>query len=448
MMKGANVAVPLAAVRVEMGWQSGPGVPDADASALLLAGGKVRSDNDFVFYNQPAHPSGAVRHEGKQRGAQIIDVLAVQLDRVEPQIDTIVIAASADGGTFAQFHGLYVRLLDPANGAEIARFDSTGATSETAFVLGELYRRQDAWKFRAVGQGYDTGLSGLATDFGISVDDDPAPTPTPAPAPAPTLPPTHVAAPPPTPASPPTPTPPPAPAPPRAPAPPPHTPGAAPQAQPPRPASNSPISMTKLSLTKDEPSVSLTKRGATSGTMRVNLNWSSGKQGLFGTRRGAAIDLDLCCMWELANGNKGLVHAVGSFGSLDAEPYVRLDKDDRTGSAATGENLDINLDHIADFRRLLVYATIYAGAPDLRGVEATATLYPVGSAPIEMNVGGCTDNSKAIVLALIENVGGELVVRREGVFVRPPVDPPRWVNKAVDQAYGWGLSWVPAKGKS
>src|SRR5690606_22267339 len=120
MMKGANVAVPLAAVRVELGWQSGPGVPDADASALLLAGGKVRSDDDFVFYNQPAHPSGAVRHEGKQQGAQVIDLLAVQLDRVEPQIDTIVIAASADGGTFAPFHGLYVRLLDPAKGAEIA----------------------------------------------------------------------------------------------------------------------------------------------------------------------------------------------------------------------------------------------------------------------------------------------------------------------------------------
>ncbi|WP_369023166.1 TerD family protein [Nocardia cyriacigeorgica] len=439
MMKGANVAVPQAAVRVELGWRSGPGVPDADASALLLAGGKVRSDNDFVFYNQPAHPSGAVRREGKQPGAQVIDVLAVQLDRVEPQIDTIVIAASADGGTFAQFHGLYVRVLDSANGTEIARFDSTGATSETAFVLGELYRRQGGWKFRAVGQGYDTGLSGLATDFGISVDDDPAPSPRSAPTPAPAHPPT------PTPAPLPAPTPAPPPAPTPAPPPPPATAMQAPTQ--PR-GSNRSISMTKLSLTKDEPSVSLTKRGATSGTMRVNLNWSSGKQGLFGTRRGAAIDLDLCCMWELANGNKGLVHAVGSFGSLDAEPYVRLDKDDRTGSAATGENLDINLDHIADFRRLLVYATIYAGAPDLRGVEATATLYPVGSPPIEMNVGGCTDNSKAIVLALIENVGGELVVRREGVFVRPPVDPPRWVNKAVDQAYGWGLSWVPAKGKS
>ncbi|WP_147144157.1 TerD family protein, partial [Nocardia ninae] len=174
MTKGSNVPVPMAAVRIELGWQSGPGVPDADASALLLAAGKVRNDNDFVFYNQPAHPSGAVRHEGKQQGPTVLDVLSADLSRVEAPIDTIVIAASADGGTFGQFHGLYVRLVDPGSGAEVARFDSTGATTETAFVLGELYRRQGGWKFRAVGQGYAAGLAGLATDFGISVDDAPA----------------------------------------------------------------------------------------------------------------------------------------------------------------------------------------------------------------------------------------------------------------------------------
>src|SRR6476469_10417711 len=125
MMKGANVAVPMSSVRVELGWQSGPGVPHADASALLLVSGKVRSDSDFVFYNQPNHPSGAVRHEGKRPGPTVIDTLSVNLAPVESPIDTIVIAASADGGTFGQFHGLYVRVLDAVSGAEAARFDST-----------------------------------------------------------------------------------------------------------------------------------------------------------------------------------------------------------------------------------------------------------------------------------------------------------------------------------
>lgn len=172
IQKGMNVPVPAPVVRVELGWGTGPGVPDADASALLLEGGKVRSDEDFVFYNQPVHASGAVRHEGKRaEGPTVTDVLTVDLGRVEAAVETVVLAASADGGSFGQVPGLHIRVVDAGSGAEIARFESEDATVETAFVLGELYRRQGAWKFRAVGQGYDSGLVGLATDFGISVEE-------------------------------------------------------------------------------------------------------------------------------------------------------------------------------------------------------------------------------------------------------------------------------------
>ncbi|NMN98775.1 TerD family protein [Antrihabitans stalactiti] len=420
MQKGTNLAVPVPAVWVELGWQAGPGMPDADASALLLVHGKVRSDNDFVFYNQPTHPSNAVRHEGKHRGQTVVDVLSVSLSAVEPQVDTIVIAASADGGTFGQFRGLYVRVLDAATGGEIARFDSTDATSETAFVLGELYRRQGAWKFRAVGQGYATGLAGLARDFGITVDDAPAPPPPPPPPPIRPEFPRHVSPPPPPP----------------------------PYAQPPR----QPVSLAKVTLTKEAPAVSLTKQGATSGTMRVNLNWAArpgAAKGLFGKRRaGVDLDLDLCCLWELTDGSKGCIHALGDFGALDRPPFIKLDKDDRTGGNVAGENLDINLDFTAKFRRILVFAEIYDGAPDFRGVHATATLYPVNSAPIEMMVDDCYDASRNVVLALIENINGELVVRREGRFILPPPDKVRWGKVNVDKAYGWGLDWVATKGKS
>ncbi|MCF3148219.1 TerD family protein, partial [Streptomyces platensis] len=163
MLKGSNVPVPVPAVRVELGWQTAPGAPDVDASALLLVSGKVRDDGDFVFYNQAAHASGAVRHEGKRpAGGAMTDCLAVDLAAVEPAVDTVVLAASADGGSFGSVPGLYIRVLDAAGGAELARFDSQDAGTETAFVLGELYRRQGGWKFRAVGQGYATGLAGLA----------------------------------------------------------------------------------------------------------------------------------------------------------------------------------------------------------------------------------------------------------------------------------------------
>ncbi|MFF2088045.1 TerD family protein [Nocardia sp. NPDC058176] len=472
MMKGANVAVPASAVRVELGWQSGPGVPDADASALLLAGTKVRSDDDFVFYNQAAHPSGAVRYEGKQQGPTVVDALSVNLVQVESDIEKIVLAASADGGTFGQFHGLYIRIVDAANGAEVARFDSTGATTETAFVLGELYRRQGAWKFRAVGQGYDTGLAGLATDFGISVDDAPAaPTPPPAPqfAPPP-APPAPQFAPPAQPYAPPAP---PAHQP-YAPPPPPHAPAGQPQFAPPPPGqpyapppqaqpqfapppppsapqpTGAPVNLAKLSLTKESPSVSLTKHGATGGAMRVNLNWTSmaASGGLFGKLRGKNIDLDLCCFYELSNGAIGSVRALDRrFGALYEPPFIHLDQDDRTGASVTGENLSINLDHTQAFRRILVFASIYDGATDFRNVHATVTLYPVNSAPIEMTLDGCTDNSRDAVLAVLDNVNGELVVRREGAFVRPPAGQPGGGVIEIARLYNWDFGFQAGRGK-
>ncbi|MFG1854837.1 TerD family protein [Actinomadura geliboluensis] len=488
MQKGANTAVPVPSVRVELGWQAGPGVPDADASALLVTeSGRVRSDDDFVFYNQPAHGSGAVRHDGKQQGPTVLDVLSVDLNRVEPAIDKIVIAASSDGGTFGQFQGLYVRVVDAAGGAEVARFDSQGATSETAFVLGELYRRQGTWKFRAVGQGYDSGLAGLATDYGISVDDPgqaapppPAP-PQPAQPQAPAQP--QYAPPPPPPGGqyvppPPggqyTPPPPPgqyAPPPPPgqyAPPPPPPAPGqyapppppggqyAPPPpgqyAPPPPPAGAAPQQQGgKISLTKNAPSVSLTKHGATGGHMRVNLNWTAregvAKGRLGKRRRGVDLDLDLCCLWELQDGRKGIIHAIGDMGALERAPFIKLDKDDRTGAIESGENLHINLDHTKDFKRILVFAEIYDGADDFRGLDAIATLFPVGAPPIDMRMDDCVDASRDAVLALIENVNGELVVRREGRFILPPPGRPRWGKMAVDQAYAWNLEWVASRGK-
>ena len=188
MSKGSNVTVASAALRVELHWTPGPGVPVVDASALLVTGtGKVRSDADFVFYNQPRHASGAVRHLGKHSG---VDAVSVGTGELEAAIDKVVVAASSDGGTFGQVPGLHLRVVDTSggpDGPEVLRFDITDATSETAFVFGEVYRRGSDWKFRAVGQGYATGLAGLAAEFGISVDDDAASQANPTPPRAPAL---------------------------------------------------------------------------------------------------------------------------------------------------------------------------------------------------------------------------------------------------------------------
>ncbi|MER6629435.1 TerD family protein [Streptomyces sp. NPDC000987] len=438
MPKGSNTPVPTTALRVELGWRGGPGVPDADASALLLVGGKVRSDGDFVFYNQPLHASGAVRHEGKRNAAGgVTDTLLVDLARVEPAIETVVVAASADGGTFGRVPGLYIEVRDAARGGVVARFDSAGASVETAFVLGEFYRRQGAWKFRAVGQGYGSGLEGLATDYGITVD-EPQHAARPA-APAPAAPPVPPPVTMPPPVAPPVTMPPPV-APPVTMPPPP---------QPAVPAA--PVRLTKVTLTKAAPAVSLTKQGGTSGAMRVNLNWQVRKQfSGWGSKRGRAVamhsdlDLDLCALYELTDGSKGVVQALGNaFGSLHQPPYIHLDGDDRTGAVETGENLTVNLDHKHAFRRILVFVTIYEGARSFADLHATVTLHPQFGAAIDFSLDECTVPSPVCALALITNTGQDLVVQREARYLVPErgVSPQR----TVDHAYGWGMNWTPGR---
>ncbi|WP_203660860.1 TerD domain-containing protein [Streptomyces sp. NBC_01558] len=442
MSKGSNVPVPTSTLRVELGWRPGPGVPDADASALLLVNGKVRSDGDFVFYNQPAHTSGAVRHEGKRTAdGQVTDALLVDLPRLEPVIEKVVLAASADGGSFGRVPGLYIRVLDARDGTEVARFDSADATVETAFVLGEFYRRQGAWKFRAVGQGYGSGLEGLATDYGITVDEPQHA----APAPAPPSPATRVQGPPP-PVAPPVTVPPPV-APPVT-MPPPQ----APPAHPWQPAAPPvPVRLTKVTLTKEAPSVSLSKQGGTSGALRVNLNWQVRKQfSGWGSKRGRAVamhadlDLDLCALYELSDGRKGVVQALGNaFGALHQPPYIHLDGDDRTGAVDTGENLSINLDHKQDFRRILIFVTIYEGARSFADLHATVTLQPLNGAPIDFSLDECTVPSTVCALALISSNGSDLVVQREARYLVPErgVSPQR----TIDHVYGWGMNWTPGR---
>ncbi|WP_030910286.1 TerD family protein [Streptomyces sp. NRRL F-5126] len=185
MTKGSNVPLGVRGVRAVLRWTPGTGIPDVDASALLLGhDGRVRSDEDFVFYNQPRHPSGAVRRlSKKQRPDGLTDSVEADLAALDPSVDQVLLAASSDGEPFGHVRDLRILLYDTAapEGEPVAVFDVHPETGEeTAIICGELYRRGDGWKFRAVGQGYPTGLVGLATAFGVSVDEtDPATAPAP-----------------------------------------------------------------------------------------------------------------------------------------------------------------------------------------------------------------------------------------------------------------------------
>jgi stress response protein SCP2 len=188
MLKGSNVPLDASAVRAVLRWLPGPGVPDVDVSALLLGtDDRVRSDEDFVFYNQPRHPSGLVWRLGKKRTADgLTDAVQTDLAGLAPSLQRVLIIASAEDVPFEQVKGLRILLYDAAGGVgdePLAYFDIKPETgTETALICGELYRRGEGWKFRALGEGYSDGLVGLATDFGISVDEnEPAPDSAPSP---------------------------------------------------------------------------------------------------------------------------------------------------------------------------------------------------------------------------------------------------------------------------
>ncbi|MFF0504096.1 TerD family protein [Streptomyces fimicarius] len=181
MVKGANVGLAtlsedVGSVVVSLGWSSATGEGDADVSVLLLDGdGKVRSDVDFCFYNNPVAGNGSVQLLGKTPTADgSEDRISFDLDAVPQEIDKVVVAASRYAGSrFGELDDLRLTLADSA-GDGLVRFAVEGADDVSAVIFGELYRRSGEWKFRAVGQGYASGLAGLATDYGVDIDDDAA----------------------------------------------------------------------------------------------------------------------------------------------------------------------------------------------------------------------------------------------------------------------------------
>ncbi|GAA5064135.1 AIM24 family protein [Nocardia callitridis] len=144
-----------------------------DVSALLLGtDGRVRADADFVFFNQPAAPGVTYRHG---RGAG--DMVDVRTGEVPADVDKVVVTASLDGSGPTTFAGADTLVATIGSTSGTLTFPMAGLSTETAVVCVEIYRRQGAWKVRAVGQGYDNGLAGIATAFGVNIDDEPQPAP-------------------------------------------------------------------------------------------------------------------------------------------------------------------------------------------------------------------------------------------------------------------------------
>ena len=393
--KGGNCPIDVATVRAVLSWNGGPGVPDVDASALLLQqSGRVSSDVDFIFYNQPQHPSGAVRHLGKQGTADAVDVDVAALPAT---VDRVVLAASADGGVFGQVPGLRLTLSDAESGTPIAVYDMT-AGEETAILSGELYRRNDTWKFRAVGQGYASGLAGLATDFGISVGDDPAP----------------AAAPPPPPVAPPaappyqgTPMPPPPP-----PGPAPQFPGTQPPPPPP-PAANAPVNLDKgrVSLVKGS-RVSLVKSGAPPlARVTMGLGWDP-------ARGRGNIDLDASVIaFDQTGKEREIVYFAHKKGFKGA---IRHQGDNLTGKGdGDDEKIDVDLTALPpDITTLVFTITSFRGQRFTEVANAFCRLIDAtsGAELVRYNLSESEPATAVLITALRRTPNGSWEMRALGEF--------------------------------
>jgi tellurite resistance protein TerA len=211
-----------------------------------------------------------------------------------------------------------------------------------------------------------------------------------------------------------------------------------------------PVSLSKVTLTKQAPTVSLTKNGSGGGILRVNLNWTakpaapSGGGFLKRMAAGAApaTDLDLGCLYEFMDGTKGVVQALGnSFtarGSFSPQPVIWLDGDDRSGSVSGGENLHVDLAQSKNIRRILVFAQIYEGAANWAAAAGVVTLFPTGGPEVEIQLDEHDPKSRLCAVALFENVNGELSVRREVRYIHGS-------QRTLDEQYGWGMQWTAGR---
>ncbi len=394
LVAGANCPVPREKLHVEVLLSPAQVTgAEVDISAFALtASGKVRGDEDMVFYGQPRPGNGSVAFVANSAGRA---EFSVDLPNVLASIEKIAFTATIHENrtNFGAFSSLQITVKNAAGQAVLQATLPANGMVESALILGELYLRQGQWKFRAVGQGFAGGLKPLAEHFGVEISDTPAPA---------------AAAPPPEPSP-----------------------------------AKKPISLSKVTLDKAKPRVSLEKKTEGFGEIRINLNWNRDSQpaaksggmlgGLFGGGS-KTVDLDVGCLYEQRDGTISAIQALGNrFGSFRSDPFIELKGDDRTGAITDGEWLHINGQQWSTIKRVLVYAFIYEGAPNWSQTDGVITIYVPNEPPLEIRL---TEGGNALgmcAVVLLENVNGALQVNREVRYFKG--------HQEMDQAYRWGLNW-------
>ncbi len=383
------------------------------AAYRLTSSGKVRGDGDMIFYGQTRSDDGSVSFRGHDSDG----FFDINLPAQANEIEKIALAFSSNQ-TLSQLGDVDIQVLQGSQVLITCQLSSAGR-DEKAIILAECYRRQGNWKFRFIAQGFNGGLKPLSEHFGVEIADE-APEQNQSQSQAINT----------------------------------QKPNRSTQSNgnqntaqsnpPPIPASPS-VNLSKITLTKNQSSINLTKRDDF-GKIAVNLNWNqrpnadkaAPKKGLLGDlfkqRGSGGIDLDIGAMVHLKNGEKTLIQALGNrFGNLDGSPFVLLRADDRTGQVSDGEWLDINGQQWSQIQEVFIFAFIYEGVPNWAQTDGVVTIHVPGQPPIETRLTEGAGNAPMCAIARLVNQQGSINVERINQYFNG--------HKEMDKAFNWGFSW-------
>lgn len=407
LLAGGNAGIDSSQIQVDIEWSPVKiGGDDVDASAFLITEkGEVRSDADFIFYNQPESKDGSV----KFTASEAKNTFHINTAAIPSEISKIALAITIHGNaTFSQSANVSLKISN-----SIIFSPDISSMKERALIVAELYKRNGAWKIRAIGQGFSGGLGPLATRFGVDIESPQKQTPP--------VPPVSVVPPP---------------------------------IPPPKQKTN--INLCKISLEKkgDFHTISLKKEGIYK-EIKINLNWTAHpagapKSGLLGRVFGnkiQEIDLDLGCFLELHGGlktcidglqfaqDRGPRNQLTRQGCFTSQPWIWHMGDDRTGGQSeSGKTILVNPEGFKDIKRIIVYTFICEGAARWGEANAIATVSVPDSPDIIVEMGSQSNQNTFCSLATIDFLGSNQIrVTRNVTFHKGYSD--------CNDEYGWRMSF-------
>jgi tellurite resistance protein TerA len=392
----------LKKVAIGLGWQINQGgqTYDIDASVFMLGvDGKIPDEKYFIFYNNLQSLDGSLRHSGDNRtgeGNGDDETIYVDLAKVNPAIQEIVFVVTIPQGqeknqNFSQIKNAFIKIYNHENRNSLARYNLREAFSqETALEFGRLYKKENEWKFQAVGEGYNSGLQSFVDKYIVERKKEEK--------------------------------------------------KEYPKLSIPEDSYKNQNNMAiELKKSGDSHNIDLKKSSDSSQLMiHVNLNWNrqeSNIGGLFKNILGGkkAPDLDLGCMYQMVDGQKGVIQPLGnSFGSKNSSPYIFLDKDDRTGAAANGENIYIFRPDL--IKRVMFFAFIYQGTPDFKSVQGRIFFKISNGEEVSLKLNNPDSNRRFCAAAMIKTIKSEVIITKEEKYFLG--------HEEASKNYRFGINWT------